>query len=341
LAVRVGVLLIAGASLVAELSCGRRELQSPTSPTVTTEPGATTRSGDADAQPLDPEPGSAPQIPADSTPVPTVGAGRAVLIGAGDFAQCGLDGVERTGQLMERLLAQTPDATIVTFGDNSNDDGSRQRYDCFDRSWGRFKGNIRPSPGNHDYDANPNAPYYYEYFPHAGPNGVGFYSYDRGNWHIVVLNSELEDARRPAQISWLDNDLQAHPTECTLAYFHRPYWSSGEFAAMRMRRFWDVLYRHGVDVVANGHEHFYAAFPPMAPDGARDSRFGIRQLVAGTGGARLFATPVPAYGERIIGQAWGLLRLTLDAGGYSWDFIDVNEAILDHGEDRCHGQPAP
>ncbi|MBI4886771.1 MAG: metallophosphoesterase [Acidobacteria bacterium] len=275
-----------------------------------------------------------------STRVPGGQAGaRAVLIGAGDLAQCGLEGVVQTGLLMDKLLRQESDPTLVTFGDNSNDNGSRQRYECFDRWWGRFRSSIWPSPGNHDYETDPASPYYYEYFPHAGTPGRGYYSYDRGSWHIVVLNSELAEASRPAQIVWLETDLRTHPSECTLAYFHRPYLSSGEFAAFRMKRVWDVLYRYGVDVVANGHEHFYAAFPPMAPDGTRDGRFGIRQIIAGTGGARLFAAPVPAYGERIVSQSWGLLKLTLESDRYAWDFVSVNEAVLDHGEDRCHGRP--
>jgi hypothetical protein len=254
------------------------------------------------------------------------------------MAQCGLEGVVLTGRLLSNLLKQS-DATVVTFGDNSNDDGSRQRYECLDRWWGSFRNIILPSPGNHDYETGAPTPYYFEYFLNAGPRGLGYYSYDRGTWHIVVLNSELQESLRPAQISWLGADLRQHPTECTLAYFHRPLFSSGEFAAQRMKRFWDVLYRHGVDVVANGHEHFYAVFPPLTPTGVPDSRFGIRQFVAGTGGARLFATPPPTYGERVIGQRWGLLKFTLQPGRYSWDFIAVDQGVLDHGEDTCHGRP--
>jgi hypothetical protein len=321
--------------LSAAFACGGREIQAPTSPTPipTAQP---------DQAPV-PDPAPAPQPPpapptAPTEPQPAPKAPPVVLIGAGDLAQCQLEGVVRTGQLMDALLRQT-DATLVTFGDNSNDDGSQARYECFDRWWGRFRYRLLPTPGNHDYEANPANPYYYEYFTGAGPKGLGFYSYDRGSWHIVVLNSELEDARRPAQLNWLDLDLRGRSNECTLAYFHRPYLSSGQFATDRMKRFWDILYKYGVDLVANGHEHFYAAFPPYDPMGIPDPRFGIRQLIAGTGGARLFDAPAPKYGEKVIAKTWGLLKLTLGSGEYQWDFVSVDERVMDHGEARCHARP--
>ncbi len=221
---------------------------------------------------------------------------RATLVGAGDISQCGLGGASLTAALVERLLAQTR-GTGFTLGDNSNDDGSRDKVlNCFDKTWGPLKGNLFPSPGNHDYEADETNPFYYEYFgAAAGPRNLGYYSYDRGGWHILALNSELPEAARQAQLDWMDADLRAHRTECALAYFHRPLFSSGVFAAQRMKKLWDVLYRNGVDVVLNGHEHFYAAFPLLDPSGGPDPQHGIRQIVAGTGGARLFERPFPKY----------------------------------------------
>src|SRR5581483_12314220 len=139
--------------------------------------------------------------------------------------------------------------------------------------------------------------------------------------------------------NWLDNDLNLHPSQCVLAYFHRPLFSSGEFAAGRMRQFWEVLYKYGADVVVNGHEHFYAAFQPMAPSGAIEKTYGIRQLIAGTGGARLFDLPARRYGERMIGGQWGVLKIDLERGRYSWEFIGQGEVVLDSGVDTCHPRP--
>ena len=310
------------------VACGSREIGTPTSPTLID----VARSSRNDAPAID-------IGPPDDVATPQPVAPAAILLGAGDLSQCGLEGVVKTGRLMDVLLRQTR-GTALTFGDNSNDDGSAYKYQCFDRWWGAFRQIIYPVPGNHDYETDEANPYYYQYFPNSGPRGLGYYSYDRGSWHIIALNSELPDPLRQAQIAWLDADLRTHPSLCSLAYFHRPLFSSGAFAALRMKRLWDILYKHGVDVIANGHEHFFASFPLLDPDGHRDERFGIRQIIAGTGGARLFAAPQPRYGETVVGQTWGLLKMTLGAGDYQWDFVSVDETTLDHGEGQCHANPA-
>lgn len=316
--VLVGVVVLVS---VTGLSCGGTALDPPTlGPT--------------------PAPAAAGVPPGSPAPAPPRSGAEAILVGAGDIAQCSLDGAIATGQLMTQLLRRSGTQGI-TLGDNSNDDGSEENYRCFDKAWGSLKGSLFPTPGNHDYDLDPRDPYYFSYFgANAGPRGQGYYSYDHGDWHILSLNSELEEARRPGQLAWMESDLNQHPAPCTLAYFHRPLFSSGVFGARRMKRLWDVLYAHGVDVILNGHEHFYAAFPPLTPDGVPDARFGIRQIVAGTGGARLFEVPAPQFGERIVGQTWGVIRLTLGPEQYSWDFLSPTAAVLDTGTGTCHGRPA-
>jgi len=62
----------------------------------------------------------------------------------------------------------------------------------------------------------------------AGDPAKGYYSYDLGAWQ---LNSECKMVRGcdavSAQLQWLRQDLAQHPATCTLAYFHRPLFSSG------------------------------------------------------------------------------------------------------------------
>ena len=56
----------------------------------------------------------------------------------------------------------------------------------------------------------------------------GYYSFDLGAWHIVALNSEIDNNPGSEQDLWLRADLAAHPNVCTLAYWHKPRWSSGD-----------------------------------------------------------------------------------------------------------------
>jgi len=111
--------------------------------------------------------------------------------------------------------------------------------------------------GNHDYYAE-DAPGYFG--AAAGDPEEGYYAYDRGNWHVVVLNSMCEEvggceATSPI-LTWLERDLDANSQACTLAYFHHPLFSSGMHGNQpEMRATWDVLYAANANLVVNGHDH--------------------------------------------------------------------------------------
>ena len=188
------ILCLAAGAMVA-MACGS---STPVSPTATTITAASTTA------PITPATVDPPIAAANTLSSPEV------LVGAGDISQCGLDGAAQTASLMNGLL-QDARATGFTLGDNTNDDGSREKVlNCLDTTWGAFKGRLMPSPGNHDYEADATNPFYYDYFgAAAGPKPLGYYSYDRGNWHILSLNSELPDGpMRQAQLDWMAADLR-------------------------------------------------------------------------------------------------------------------------------------
>ena len=54
-----------------------------------------------------------------------------------------------------------------------------------------------------------------------------------------------------------------------------------------MKATWDVLYKYGVDVVVNGHDHLYERFLPQDPTAIRGPA-GITEYIVGTGGAPLY-----------------------------------------------------
>jgi Calcineurin-like phosphoesterase len=255
------------------------------------------------------------------------------FVGAGDIAQCSNGG---TPDLTARLL-DAIGGTVFALGDNAYPSGSAQDYQtCYESSWGRHKQRTRPVAGNHEYDS-PSATPYYEYFGfNAGLQGVGYYSYNLGNWHIVALNSNVPVGRSSGQAAWLRNDLAANSARCTLAYWHFPLFSSSKHGNIEMMRdFWRVLYDAGADVVLSAHDHVYERFAPQTPDGAADPMRGIREFVVGTGGA----PPYPFVDVKENSEArvstLGVLKLSLKAGGYDWTFIPVN-GVGDSGSASCH-----
>jgi acid phosphatase type 7 len=261
----------------------------------------------------------------------------AVLIAAGDIADCEDAADEQTAALIEDM-----EGTVATLGDNVYPFGSDQLYaDCFGPTWGQFMDRLRPAIGNHDDDEDGGASYYRYFGDLAGNAGEGWYSYDLGTWHVIVLNSNCGDvACEPGspQHEWLVEDLAASDAGCTLAYWHHPRFSSGEHGGdPDVAPFWEALYEADADVVLAAHDHIYERFAPQAPDGSADPERGIRQITAGTGGKSLYAIEHhPANSEVIINDMFGVLELTLRADGYDWRFVSVDSSELDAGTGECH-----
>lgn len=264
----------------------------------------------------------------------------AVLVGAGDIADCkDLSGAEATAKLLDKIPG-----TVFAAGDLAYPDGSKENFACYDKTWGRAKSRTRPSPGNHEFHAAGATPYFDYFGPTAGDPKTGYYSYDLGSWHIIVLNSECKDvggceAGSP-QEKWLRADLAAHPVACTLAYWHKPLFSSGSAHGndLTVKALWDALYEANADVVVNGHDHDYERFAPQTPEGAPDSARGIREFVVGTGGKshRPFREPKPNSEVRDA-TAFGVLKLTLKSKSYDWQFVpEEGKTFTDSGSGACH-----
>ena len=265
-----------------------------------------------------------------------VAPGDALLAGAGDIAQCGdqLDAARATAALLDQL----PNATIFTAGDNAYPRGSVHDFAaCYDPTWGRFRARTFPSPGNHD------GAHYLAYFPHAQGR---WYSYDLGAWHIISLDSDVAvDAHSP-QGAWLEHDLAANRKPCVAAYWHHPLFSSGAHGWQPGDRghsvgpLWNALLRHGADVVINGHDHDYERFAPQRA-GAEFNPNGVREFVAGTGGARQRGFIFPRANSEKRLNAYGILVLTLHPDSYEWHFVGIDGKILDESgaPQRCHPKP--
>ena len=257
----------------------------------------------------------------------------------------------RTRQTADLLLTMDLSAVLVA-GDAQAADGRLDAYrTAFGPTWGRLGSLLHPVPGNHDY-GTAGAAGYFDYFAglgvRTGERGEGWYSFDVGAWHIVALNSQCgppearltgqECAGGSAQERWLRADLAAHPTACTLAFFHHPRFSSGiEGQDELVRPLWQALYEAGADVVVNGHDHAYERFAPLDPAGTPDPARGLREFVAGTGGHSHQRTFAPeAFSELRTPRDFGVLRLTLRPRGYDWAFVAEGGFTADAGTGACH-----
>jgi acid phosphatase type 7 len=263
-----------------------------------------------------------------------------VIVAVGDIASCSSTDDEATANLVGGIKG----STVLTLGDEAYPEGTTEEFDkCYKPTWGRFEDRTKPVPGNHEYNTK-EAKGYFNYFGKvAGEPDKGYYSYDLDGWHIVALNSNCEEVGCGAsspQVRWLEADLAKDAKSCTLAYFHYPLFSSGEYrpGIHEVKPLWEALYAADADVVLNGHDHNYQRFAPQDPNGKADPKRGIREFVVGTGGRSLYPIGEPIANSEVDNdETYGVLTLAPHPDDYEWRFLPVEgETFTDSGSARCH-----
>lgn len=122
--------------------------------------------------------------------------------------------------------------------------------------------------GNHD-ESNQR---FYEFF---NMEGQEYYRFNKGNASFYALNSNYMDKK---QVDWLNEKLAADTATWKIAFFHHPPYSSGgkHGSDAKLRQVVEPIFvKHGVDIVFNGHEHFYERIKPQQ---------GIYYFISGSGG---------------------------------------------------------
>ena len=263
-----------------------------------------------------------------------------VLVGAGDISACEGDGALQTAALLDTIPG-----TVFTLGDNAYPSGSAEQFQrCYEPSWGRHKARTRPALGNHDYRTD-NANPYFDYFgAAAGERGKGYYSYDLGKWHVIVVNSNCSNvpggcAAGSPQEKWIRQDLREHPALCTVAMWHHPRFSSSEHGNdPSMGPIFQALSEAGADLALAGPAHTYERVAKQDPNQKPDPERGIREFVVGVGGRSLYEFPkIQPNSEIRDDKNFGVLKLTLHPAGYDWEFVGVpGSTFSDKGSDKCH-----
>ena len=281
-----------------------------------------------------------------------------VVAAAGDIA-CAPPGTRTASKCHQAATADLlagADA-VLPIGDEQYNCGQLSAFNqVYDASWGQYKSVSNPAVGDNEYAGNgcstPGASGYFTYFgdrasprePGCTINCQGYYSYDVGSWHLVALNSECTQpgvggcSASSPQTQWLKADLAAHPNTCTLAYFHRPYFSDKGGTVAKVKQLFTALYNGGADVLLVGHQHIYERFRPQSPSGAAATN-GVRQFIVGTGGrsTTALASPAPTGAESRSTGTFGVLKLTLHPTSYDFQFVpEAGKTFTDTGTQACH-----
>jgi hypothetical protein len=221
------------------------------------------------------------------------------------------------------ILDMAPDR-VLALGDEQYEKGTLSEFqNSYGTSWGQVKSITAPVPGNHEYETAGASGYYTYFGAAAGDPNKGYYSFDLGAWHLIALNSNCGDvgcASGSAQEQWLQTDLDAHPNQCLLAYWHH-----NTFPPTHDLRA-DLLAARA-DLVLVGHDHTFRDTGHRDASGDADPD-GYHQFIVGTGGKS--------------GGIFGVLKLTLHPSSYDWTFVGIpGTTVTSTGSEACHATPPP
>jgi hypothetical protein len=191
------------------------------------------------------------------------------------------DGFDTWGNLLQEIYAQNPDLRFGLLGgdlvDSTNSTAEwQQLISNASPVFSRIP--LLPTAGNHDEPQPGNLaayPLYWQYFalPQNGPDGYKeqFYSFDYGNSHIAVLDSNVMGSMTATSpdygkiSAWLQSDLTGSSKKWKFLVFHHPAYPVVEDAySARIQQYWAPLFEQcGVDIAFVGHQHVYMRSKPL------------------------------------------------------------------------------
>jgi hypothetical protein len=227
------------------------------------------------------------------------------------FLVLGDSGTGGRGQraVRDRMLMH-PANFVLHAGDVVYDDGAAEDYD--EKFFGPYREILRravlwPSLGNHDVKTKRGQPWRDAFYTPANNarRSENYYSFDVGNAHVLILDSNAPMKRGSPQGNFLEQDLARNDALWTFVVLHHPIYSSGKHGgARRLReRLAPVFDAHGVDLVFAGHDHNYERTLPLR--GNRIVRQGEGTVYVTCGGGGRYLRPVrkrwfSAYAESAL-----------------------------------------
>jgi 3',5'-cyclic AMP phosphodiesterase CpdA len=282
------------------------------------------------------------------------------------------DGSSNQKDVATRLMQVQPDLVVHT-GDMVYDQSTygdfETKYfqiykDLLQTTW------LAPTMGNHDvYEFNGSTAFVNVFVnPNNATNPAErelYYSFDYGNAHFIVLNNYYGmTSTNSSQYNWLQNDLASTTRYWKFVFFHEPAVSSDSNQKPRdnaaaVQNLAPLFQQYGVDIVFQGHWHYYERMKPLIYDPQKQdmqvstvAAGGVVYLVTGGGGAGLAgvgsgtlnsrtAAKVQAYHLSLIEVGSCSLRLrAVKTISSPSDTFDPSDAFDDYTLDRCNG-PTP
>lgn len=219
------------------------------------------------------------------------------FIAIADVQASSLENFQKGAATLNAAFATMPDAEfVVNLGDFTND-STNEEWDYYDEAFSslNLSTTIVPVAGNHD-----GAGFMWSWFDNMfcldtsesvqNLSGVN-YSYDYGNAHFAVLNTNDLLSVTDVQLTWLRKDLNSTDKDWKIVFMHKSPYSLGKDA-----KWPDALYLQdalgavldecGADLVMSGHDHMYLRTKTLYGNEVADD--GTVYVLAGTAGSKRY-----------------------------------------------------
>jgi predicted phosphodiesterase len=194
------------------------------------------------------------------------------------------------------------------------------------------------SIGNHERDAK----WFYRYVSY--PGNENYYSFDYGNAHFTIVDSNKDLSPGSKEYEWIKNDLASSNAKWKFVAHHHPPYSSdsndygntayglSERMAPEVVSLIPLYEEYGVDVVWCGHIHDYERTWPIR-EGEVDEGNGVIYIQAGGGGAELedFAPTRSWFTAKLL-RNWQYCLVTIHDGTFRMMAYDIDGKMYDYLE---------
>lgn len=156
--------------------------------------------------------------------------------------------------------------------------------------------------------------------PVSSSNDEYYFSFDYGDVHFLILNTETNIKPDSPQWNFAESDLASTNKKWKIVVFHIPAYSwGGHNGNKNMQEFTSkVLDKYNVDLVLNGHNHFYQ----------RSYVNGIYHIVFGGGGAPLYEPKSSEYVKKSVKDYhYGIMDVTQES--IKLTVYDLRSKIID------------
>jgi hypothetical protein len=182
-----------------------------------------------------------------------------------------------------------------------------------------------PALGNHER----HTPYFESLFH----DGTPYYSFDWGNAHFIVLDSDIENAAPyergrsvywNEEVRWLEEDLNEHQkAEYRFVMAHHPPFTavgSRQGSNPHMTALTPMFEKYHVSATFFGHDHNYQHY----------LKNGIHYIVTGGGGAPLYDVSKPPQGITVkVDQIENFVSVSVDGKTAHVTAISIDGKTLD------------